>query len=177
MSKLIEDRIREKVRKIAILPENAICMNCTNKSQFVVMQYRIFICNVCVDAHRQCGHKGVQSVSFSTFSKEDLESLLSGGNEVGRRLYLPPNFNDSMKIQAKKYDGNIQGHKDAVVRFIQTMYSQPTEGGQQEAKIQFARYVQKYHLELRIHQTHILVASTPIIIQKFQGNCCVFDIE
>ncbi len=128
MSKLIEERIREKVRKIAILPENAICMNCTNKSQFVVMQYRIFICNVCVDAHRQCGHKGVQSVSFSTFSKEDLESLLSGGNEVGKRLYLPPNFNDSMKIQAKKYEGNIQGHKDAVVRFIQTMYFEPTEG-------------------------------------------------
>jgi hypothetical protein len=124
MNNIVQDRLREKVRKLALMPGNNVCMDCSKKNPtFVCLQYRIFICDICSDVHRKYGHNGVKTISFSTFTKEEVELLAAGGNaEAEKKLYSGNTMRpEQVKPQENKYK-SLADYKNACDKHIENVY-------------------------------------------------------
>lgn len=92
-----EDKNQELVRKLALLPGNKECMDCTQKGPpYVVTEFGIFVCSTCAGIHRshQFHCKGISMTKFKDEEVERLEK--QGGNEramlIWRAKWKPTDY-------------------------------------------------------------------------------------
>ena len=90
-AKKLEAQREREVRALLNLPQNRRCLTCSTKTRptYVCTTYGTFICTTCSGVHRGFGYR-VKSVSYSTFTAEEVESLKRLGNGVAREKWFPP---------------------------------------------------------------------------------------
>lgn len=83
-----EERNERIVRGLLKLPPNRRCINCDGLGpQYVCTSFWTFICISCSGIHREFTHR-VKSVSMSKFTRQEVEALQKGGNQVKPSIEL-----------------------------------------------------------------------------------------
>jgi hypothetical protein len=76
------------LKELRKLPENKICMDCTDKMpSFVCLELGTFVCTSCAGIHREFGHH-IKSVTLSIFTPEEVELVAAGGNQNAKKIWL-----------------------------------------------------------------------------------------
>ena len=94
------DAQHEKIiRNLLRLPQNRQCMTCATKTtpQYVCTTFCTFICTTCSGVHRGFGYR-VKSISYASFTPQEVEDLKNGGNEAARRKYLATWTKDQINV-------------------------------------------------------------------------------
>ncbi|KAJ5066418.1 hypothetical protein M0811_13616 [Anaeramoeba ignava] len=113
---------RDNIRKSTIIlkklmkkPENSVCANCQELGpQYVCFPYATFVCTICSGIHRHFSHR-IKGVGVSTFSSEELNQLIQGGNGVDKIKYLA-NWTE------EKFPFPKAGDRKKIEQFIQLKY-------------------------------------------------------
>jgi hypothetical protein len=59
------EKNQQEIRKLSLIPENRVCMDCQTKSTpNVVLDFGIFVCTVCAGLHRKYQFK-VKGISMT----------------------------------------------------------------------------------------------------------------
>jgi len=83
MDKKKQEKCQEELRKLSLLPENRICMECQIKSTpNVVIDYGIFVCSFCAGLHRKYQAK-VKGIAMTNFTQEQVDFFKNNGNKIG----------------------------------------------------------------------------------------------
>lgn len=87
MKKSKQDKIQEEVKKLALLPENRVCMDCGLKSTpYVVPELGIFVCSFCAGIHREFQRRAV-GITVTNFKEHELNKLKNMGNEKAKSIW------------------------------------------------------------------------------------------
>jgi hypothetical protein len=135
MSTMASPAAEAAVKKLARLPSNCVCPNCGTEKKFgfgtVCVKYWTFVCNECKSSHQAISHR-CKSITMSSWSMADVETLQAHGNDVARRTWLqhapaigtqgrPQPGRDSIDVykafivdvyERKKYYGNADAAAD-----------------------------------------------------------------
>jgi len=84
-----KDQISKEVLKLRREPENAKCVDCSNRNcSYVCVNFSTFICSDCAGLYRKHCFR-VKSCTVATFTEKEYENLKSsGGNEACNRKYM-----------------------------------------------------------------------------------------
>ncbi|KAJ0985305.1 hypothetical protein J5N97_003661 [Dioscorea zingiberensis] len=84
-SKKEEEKNEKIIRGLMKLPPNRKCINCNSLGpQYVCTNFWTFVCIACSGIHREFTHR-VKSVSMAKFTKQEVEALQNGGNQLSKR--------------------------------------------------------------------------------------------
>jgi hypothetical protein len=83
------------IKDLRALPCNARCFDCSvGVSTYANTTVNTFVCQACAGVLRDLNHR-VKSIGMTSFTKEELEALESGGNEVARRVWRRNNLREA----------------------------------------------------------------------------------
>jgi hypothetical protein len=83
------------IKDLRALPCNTRCFDCSvGVSTYANMTVNTFVCQACAGVLRDLNHR-VKSIGMTSFTKEELGALESGGNEVARRVWRRNNLREA----------------------------------------------------------------------------------
>ena len=81
------EKNKEELRKITLLDDNKVCMDCGMRGPlYVVTDFSIFVCSTCSACHRSMQHK-VKGISMSEFTDDEIAAARVGGNGRASRIW------------------------------------------------------------------------------------------
>lgn len=83
-----EEKIIADVKKLSKLEGNKTCAECPERMPgYVNLSHKTFVCTKCAGVLRDLQFK-IKGISMSKFTKEDLDEMMSGGNNAHSSVYL-----------------------------------------------------------------------------------------
>lgn len=133
MSKRRSEKVKEELRRLALVDDNKTCMDCGMRGPlYVVTDFHIFVCSQCSAVHRSMQHK-VKGISMSEFTDEELAGARLGGNRRAKAIWMQ----HFTATQPK--EGDERAVKDFVRQvFVEKRYFNSNELGRLIEEIQAA---------------------------------------
>ena len=146
-SKQIQESPDDMIRKLARLPSNKKCCDCTSKlPNSVNVTLGIFLCPTCAGIHRELpSNPRIKGIGHTIFTKEEVDMIQTiGGNERVNAIYLgnyhpsqermkPPMDNTDVHILRnwilRKYKDKTWYRNGAAAADASTSTSTTTDGG------------------------------------------------
>lgn len=83
-----DEKITAELKKLSKVEGNKTCAECPERMPgYVNLSHKTFVCTKCAGVLRDLQFK-IKGISMSKFTQQDLDEMLSGGNEGHNQLYM-----------------------------------------------------------------------------------------